>query len=121
MGDFAQLVDRLIEAVSELAEQAPKTIIAGGMLAGERKPDAYGDQALLNAVVDIALQHLPLPIDGFRDACTRSVDCSKRVDVSPDAVTVVTCSRADRYRICLVWLHRGPTSRNPPLDHGSPP
>ena len=70
--------------------------------------------------MDVALQQLSLSIDGFRDACTGAIDVNKRGVAGPDRVAVGTCRRADVCRSGrVVWLHRGPTSRNPPLDHGS--
>jgi hypothetical protein len=70
----------------------------------------------LNPVVDVALERLSLFVDGFHD----SYKAADVVVASPATVTVVACRRADVCRGCLVWRYQGPTSRKPPLDHGSP-
>jgi hypothetical protein len=69
MSHVPQLANRVIEALADLEEQPVKTSIAVGQLAGEAEPDAHRHQALLDPVVEIAFQQLPLHINRLRDAC----------------------------------------------------
>jgi hypothetical protein len=69
MSHVPQLANRVIEALADLKEQPVKTSIAVGQLAGESEPDTHRHQKLLDPVVEIAFQQLPLHINRLHDAC----------------------------------------------------
>ena len=75
-------------------------------------------QTLLDSIVDVALEALALPIDGLHDA-GEVADVGMYAVAGTGTVPVVARRRPDVCRSRLVWAHRGPTSWNPALDHGS--
>ena len=55
----------------ELAEPGAGDGVGGGLLAGDREPDAERDEALLRAVVQVALEPAPLALAGGDDPAPR--------------------------------------------------
>ena len=93
-GDFAQLVDRLLQVRSDLAELPPKPRIAAGQLARDAEPDTQRYQTLLHPVVDIALKPFALLVDDVQYAY-KAADDGTRAVCGSDTVTVVTFRQAD--------------------------
>jgi len=94
-GGLAQLVDGLIEVLAYFSERLAETRIAVGHLAGERKPDAHRYEALLDAVVDVALEQLSLLIDGLDDALEGSAHFGEPVRWHR---RITSCPRLGRHR-----------------------
>ena len=56
MGDLAQLVDRLLEALADPVDAGGMADVVAGELAGDPEFDPDRDEPLLDAVVEVAFE-----------------------------------------------------------------
>ena len=83
LGEFTQLVDRRLDILADLVEQLAQQCVTGGQLADEPEPDAQPNQALLRPVMQIAPQHLSLPVKRPDHPCHQDAPVSARAGAPP--------------------------------------
>src|SRR5215208_6769699 len=70
--DLTQLVQRRVDLVTRVFELSRRAAVAGELLLEQTQLERERNEPVLGAVMQIALQSLPLPLTGFDDPRARA-------------------------------------------------